>query len=93
MELHLYCSSIFIMYDVLLHNLKIVTTPPVGVRGQLPLYGEKFDVDNIGVCAKRGERPYLFFLKNSCINSRHSSSRTPLTTSAFGCKALGAILR
>ena len=24
---------------------------------QLPLYGEKFDVDNIGVCAKRGERP------------------------------------
>ena len=21
---------------------------------QLPLYGEKFDVDNIGVCAKRG---------------------------------------
>ena len=27
---------------------------------------------------------YLFFLKNSCINSRHSSSRTPLTTSALG---------
>ena len=26
---------------------------------RLPPYGGKFDVDNIGVCAKRGERPWL----------------------------------
>ena len=26
---------------------------------RLPPYGGKFDVDNIGVCAKRGERPLL----------------------------------
>ena len=42
---------------------------------------------------RRDENIYLFFLKNSCISARHSSSSTPLTTSAFGCKALGAILR
>ena len=28
---------------------------------QLPPYGGKFDVDNIGVCAKREERPFFLF--------------------------------
>ena len=36
---------------------------------RLPPYGGKFDVDNIEVCAKRGERPIIFIWNQYSLTS------------------------